>query len=192
MHGRPLRPLSLAAALAASTTLALAAPARAQGSDLPPVHVVSINPLGLLFSVFSIEYEGVISGTSTLGGSLSYLNADDDDFDDFRHTSLDAKYRLYPLERAPAGPAIGLTVGLTRVRDADSRCAPEGEECDEERSGTAFTTGLELDWNWLLGSRQDFAVGAGVGAKRLHFLTDRPRGVDRVVPTFRLMVGKTF
>ncbi|HEU4564987.1 MAG TPA: DUF3575 domain-containing protein, partial [Gemmatimonadaceae bacterium] len=169
------------------------AAARAQRAPVTtPVQVLSINPLGLILPFFSIEYEYALSPTSSGAVTASYYNEGNSNSRDFRHYSLDAKYRLFPGEQAPAGFSVGITAGFTYVHDADASCSPTDDCANEKRNGAALSTGLEVNHGWLFGSRREFAVGVGVGAKRLYFLGDRPSGVDRVEPTLRLSVGKAF
>jgi hypothetical protein len=182
----------LVPALALAAALALPAAVRAQGADLPPANIIAVNPLGLLLPFFSVEYEAALSDNGSAALTASYWDQGDDDAeqDDFRHWSLDAKYRLYPNERAPEGMFVGLVAGLSFIRDADGGC---GTDCPEEdRSTTAFATGLEVGYTWMFGARRGIALGVGLGAKRLYFLNDRPDGVSRVQPTARLTIGKAF
>jgi hypothetical protein len=186
--------LPLGVYIAAALAL-LPAAASAQTSDITrpyPIHVISVNPLGLLFSYVSLEYEMAMNGTMSVGGAVTYWDQADDDRDDFRLTFFDGKVRLYPKEAAPGGLSVALTLGVVRIVDKDEGC-DTGESCpDEQRSATPFTTGLELGHTWLLGRSQGFALSMGLGARRLHFSGGAMEDVSKVQGIFRLAVGKAF
>lgn len=184
---------ALAVASVLFATLAVvaprSAPAQGAGAGLAPPNIISLNPLGLLLPFFSVEYEAAVTDNSSFAVTGSYYDEANDDADDFRHWSLEGKYRLFPGERAPEGLFVGLTGGISMIHDADEGC---NLTCPEERNATAFTTGLEGGYTWMFGARRTIALGVGVGAKRLYFLGDRPEGVSRVEPTLRLTIGRAF
>jgi hypothetical protein len=180
-----LLPLALATALAPA--------ARAQEAAERPAQVISINPFGLVVSYYYLEYERTVSPSASGAISGSYF-----DGDKYRYLSADGRFRLYPSERAPDGFAISATLGLSRVTNTERDCGGlliqtcPTEADFKETSGTAVTTGIQLDYSWLLGAHQRFALGVGLGAKRLHYLGDRPGLAPRTQPTIRFTVGRTF
>ncbi len=184
--------LRLTMGLALAVTLPVLAGAQGASAGGSPTRVVSINPLGLLTALFAAEYEHAFSATSSGAATLSYVNKADDGGHDFRLASLDGSYRLYPSERAPAGFYVGLVAGLSRVSDKGAGCEI-GPVCPEEnRSGNAVTTGLEVGHSWLFGTRRGVAIGLGVGAKRLYFFGDDVPGVGNVQPMVRFTIGRAF
>ncbi|HEX7239535.1 MAG TPA: DUF3575 domain-containing protein [Longimicrobiaceae bacterium] len=172
-----------AAACAALVALAPAAEARAQEAPQPYKQVLSANPLGLLFEYYNAEYERALTPTTTLGVAGSYITL----FEEANYFSLEGKYRYYPQARALDGFAIGGTLGFAQV-DADDIDA--GEDGDDTAS--AFSVGVEIDYNWLVGRDRRFYIGTGIGARRL-FGGDVPGDVPLVLPTIRLVnVGFAF
>ena len=58
----------------------------------------------------------------------------------------------------------------------------------------ALALGTQLDYSWLLGAKERFSVGLGLGAKRLILLGDEldDEDVSVTIPTMRLSVGLAF
>jgi hypothetical protein len=151
-----------------------------------PRQYLAVNPLGLVFTVISAEYERAITNVASLGVSSSYWDTDDDGLD-VQYFSIDAKARYYPSGRALEGFAIGGSVGYTTLRGSFTDDAGR-----ETGRGNAISTGLVLDYNWLLGERNRFLVGTGIGAKRLWLLDIEESDVTVAYPTVRLSVGFAF
>lgn len=179
-----------AALLACSAALLLvSSAAQAQYSGAPsgrsisPLpQVVSINGLLLPFGGLIVEYEAVASPNVTLGASLAYYDFVGGNSD--RYTSGEAKLRFYPSENAPAGLSVGLTLGFGRAHDD----VPESED----RSKAGLTTGVLLDYNWLVGPNERFFIGSGVAVKR-RFGSLKDDWIDlEVFPTARLQLGMVF
>ena len=91
---------------------------------------------------------------------------------------------------------MGLTAGVARVRPDNEWCVGF---CDDENGplATGFTLGAILDYSWLLGRRERFYVGTGIGAKRVFGIDDPPesefvREYPKVLPSFRLQTGFVF
>lgn len=165
--------------LPAMATLLTTVPAEAQteGTRAPVPHdqILSANPFGLLFEWFNADYERKVGEQSTLGVAGSLISFDEGSED---YYSVNVLYRFYPQEAALSGFYFGPRVGYYHVDDEDDEA-------------NAFGFGLELGYNWLLGSRRNFAVSIGVGATRL-FGGDL--GDDSVtIPTVRLVnIGWAF
>jgi hypothetical protein len=150
---------------------------------IPYLTYVAINPLGIPFDIGSVEFETALASGITVGGLGSYA-----DIDEKRYTTFDAKVRYYPGEVVLAGFSVGLSVGRTHV--AGPRSFP-----DLPRPTLDFgTIGILVDYNWLLGQRQRFLVGAGAGAKRVLAGSEARERVDltRAYPTARFVVGLAF
>ena len=175
--------------------LAAAHPPSAGAQDAPvrSPQVISINPFGLVLSYYYVEYERAFAPSASGAVSGSFFEGDK-----YRYLSADGRFRLYPSERAPGGFAISATLGLSRVTNTEQDCGGvldlgcASDSTFKETSGTAVTTGIQLDHTWLLGAHQRFALGVGLGAKRLHYLGDRPGRAPRTQPTIRFTIGRTF
>jgi hypothetical protein len=167
----PYRALS-AASLAGLLLLPPAASAQEPGAPIFPIPyraIVALNPLGIPFEVGSVEVEGVVAPGISLGGAASYSALGDDEGEgegDPRFTSGDVKVRYYPGEVALRGFSVGLGLGVTRyseVRNVGTGPTP----VPQREAVTAPTISVLADYNFLLGARQRFVVGTGIGAKRL-------------------------
>jgi hypothetical protein len=155
--------------------------------------VISLNPLGLAFDVYAGEYEHRLARRSTLGGAVSFYSPRD-----WSYLSMEGKYRYYPQGAALRGVSVGGTLGVTRIA---SRYGPY--ECDPytcsgglpNESYAALTLGFEIDYQWLLGEKQDFVIATGIGAKRFFgskFINDGLYGITKALPVVRLSVGYSF
>lgn len=185
----------VAAALALAGDAALAqSPQPRQGP--PPggyTRAIAINPFGIPLGFVNAEYEAVVGSGVTLGVNGSYSEDVFDDDDDYAAAELKARY--YPAERGLRGFAVGLGVGYARVEQQTSeRFFPGGvQRTSRVTDGPALS--VSVDYNWLLGRRQRFLVGLGLGAKRI--FADDPRDDEffddpRALPTGRFVIGFAF
>ena len=165
---------AIAVALLAAPFIPATAAAQRPGAPTYPIPyrtIIGLNPLGIPFEIGSFEVEGVIMPGITLGGALSY-NALGDDADGDqseggeRFTSGDVKVRYYPGEVALRGFSVGLGLGVTRFSKVVETLSPVGVSYRRE-SVTGPTISVLADYNFLLGARERFVVGTGLGAKRL-------------------------
>ena len=181
MRLRTLFACSTALFLATSTAQAQYS---ASGQNISPLpQVVSINGLLLPFGGLVAEYEAAVSPNVTLGGSLAYYDFVGGNND--RYTSGEVKARFYPNEMAPAGLSVGLTLGFGRAHD-------DHPAEDESASKSGLTTGIELDYNWLVGPNERFFIGSGVLVKR-RFGSLKDDWIDlEVFPSARLQLGMVF
>ena len=156
-------------------TCAGAAPARAQASTdtaVKPTQIVSANPFTLTFGWFNAEYERKLTSNATWGVSGSFFG-----LGDFDYQNANALLRYYP-RAALSGFFVGGRAGIYHAAAYID-------------GGTAFGTGFELGYTWLLGGQQNVAVSLGAGANRL-FGGDL-HGASIAVPTIRLVnVGFAF
>lgn len=154
--------------------LVLLAPGRAAAqADEPPVRqqVISVNPFGILLEFFNAEYERVVSQSSTAGVGGSFISAEGDDY-----LNADVFWRFYPGPRPLDGWAFGVKLGITNVPD----------------SGTYPGFGFDLNRSWIVGTDDNFYIGAGFGLKRLIGAGDEDFGLE-VIPTIRIVnVGIAF
>jgi hypothetical protein len=189
----------------AAVGVALLSPAaRAQDrgpSIYPPQYraVVGLNPLGIPFEIGSIEVEGVVLPGVSLGAAASYSALGDDDDGgqgegDARYTSGDVKVRYYPSEVALRGFSVGLALGVTRYSKVVNVGTPGSPSVLQRESVTGPTISVLADYNFLLGARQRFVVGTGIGAKRLLAPEeDRDRaGAPQAYAFLRFVLGIAF
>lgn len=154
-----------------------AAEAQDPGTKAPVPHnqVLSANPFLLLFEWANVEYERKISPTGTVGLAGSWVSLDEGSED---YLSLNAFYRYYPQAAALSGFFFGGKAGIYRVSD-------------NNEDATAFGLGFDLGYSWLLGAKQNFYIGLGIGATRL-FGGDLEDS-SATIPTVRLVnIGWAF
>jgi hypothetical protein len=163
---------TLLVAVLAGTFVAKPVAAQGPGGAYAPMAYrgfVGLNPLGIPFDIFSIEAEGWLLPGFTVGGSGSYNSVRGDigaGGRDPRFGSGDVKVRYYPAEIPFRGLAVGLGLGVTRYSSVVQVASPAGLAEDRQHV-TAPTISIFGDYNYLIGARQRFIVGTGVGAKRL-------------------------
>ena len=172
----------VASAVVAVSTALTGTTAQAQEVIVPQQYknAISANPFGLLLELFNAEYERVVGESSTIGIGGSYWNAGDDPEDlddtDVDYRNVDVFYRYYPQGRPLEGWAFGGKVGLTTVPD----------------EGTFFGYGFDVNRSWLLGKKNNFYVGVGIGLKKLVGTSEETFDLE-YVPTFRIVnIGFAF
>lgn len=165
-------------------------------TTITPSHIVSINPFLLLFGYFSGEYEQRVSPTLSVAVAGSYVNFDSD-----RYTNIDVKARLYPNEVALRGFGFAASVGASAIRAHTSDCylydpalGGSGPCTNRKKTLSSPSVALELQYQWLLGSRRRTAITLGGGLKR--YLGSHGdfsvAGVSLFLPTFRSTIGYAF
>ncbi len=170
----------------------LPAPHAALHAQASPTRVVAINPFLPLLGSFQGEFEKKLQANLSAAVSVSYL--DFGDGDSKHYTNADVKLRLYPAERALNGFAIaaGLGVGSqSTVTYLD--CIEVNAPCRgarASRTGPAFS--MEMQYQWLLGKRQNTAVSVGGGAKRYFISETANTDITEFMPMLRLTVGYAF
>lgn len=169
--------ISMIIAGAALGALPAQVPAQQPGTRVPVPHdqVISANPFLLMWEWTNIEFEKKLSDLQTVGAAGSWIALDGGDEE---YVNITGFLRYYPQGAALTGFYIGGRGGLYRVSDDDD-------------SGTAFGLGFDLGYSWLLGARQNFYIGLGIGATRL-FGGDL-EDFSTTVPNLRLLnVGIAF
>ncbi len=154
-----------------------------------PSHVVTINPFFLLAGWVAADYEQRVNPTLSLGGAFNYQ-----EFGDDRYTDFDFKGRLYATEHGLRGFSIGMSVGVSSIRITDNSFICDfTPECPlTKKTVTSPSLGVELNYQWLLGSNRHTAVAIGFGGKRYLASKETLRGSNTVIPTFRLGLGYAF
>jgi hypothetical protein len=189
--------LAVTVASLAALSSAHIASAQDRGAPVYPIPyraIVGLNPLGIPFDIGAIEAEGAVLPGISLGAAASYSSLKDDQGageGDPRWASGDVKVRYYPGEVALRGFSVGLGLGFTTYSEKRNVGTPA---VLRRESLTAPTISVLADYNFLLGARQRFVVGTGVGAKRLlaseedRIRTDAPRAYAFV----RFVLGIAF
>ena len=144
--------------------------------------VFAINPLGIPFEIVSVEFEAALHDAFTLAGNFSYFSPDD-----YTRSSFEVKGRLYPNEQAPRAFSVGLGLGMVNTRENVVR-----NEAEVKQDETHPSIGVYVDYNWLLGKRNRFFVGAGFGAKRILGESDDFDDAPFVYGTARFLIGVAF
>jgi hypothetical protein len=174
--------------LAFASTLALPTVARAQEARPSLEHyrgIIAANPLGIPLDMVSVELEGAVAPGVTAGFAANYVAPGDPSF-----VSADAKLRYYPGEVALKGFSVGLGLGVVKYSDIMYVNTPNGQR----ESLTAPALSVLTDYNWMIGAKQRFVVGAGLGAKRLLASSaDRDRvDAPKAYPFARFVIGLAF
>lgn len=179
-------------AVAPLIALAVAASALDAQTMLPKQQVLSVQPISSIVGFYSGEYERVVSQSVTLGIGASYLDnfLGDNSAEDPHYLSTEAKLRFYPGAQALRGFSFGVTAGFTQVSSRDAFC--DFSTCTNERSSASGpSAGFQLDYSWLLGRKENFAVALGAGGKRL-FINSKDTNATLAYPTARISVGMAF
>jgi hypothetical protein len=183
--------LRLQFAVAPLVALAVASTALDAQSAIPKQQVLSIQPISSIVGFYSGEYERVVSQSVTLGVGASYLDNffGENSGDDPHYLSTEAKLRFYPAAQPLRGFSFGVTAGFTRVSSHETVC---DFGCNTTRStASGPSAGFQLDYSWLLGTKENFAVALGAGGKRL-FISDQDTNATLAYPTARISVGMAF
>lgn len=156
-----------------------------------PKQVLWTQPISALLGMYSVEYERVLGEETSLGFALNYWDPPfGDSGEELRYFSPEAKLRFYPGAEVLRKFSFGTTVGWTFVKD---RQLDPLDFSSSEGKASGLKIGIDLDYSWLLGKRENFGVSLGVGARRV-FLDDSFDGEDALVayPTLRIAVGYAF
>lgn len=152
-----------------------------------PGTVISVNPFLPLAGYFQGEVERRTRDNLAFAVGVSHVEYDE------RTTNVDAKLRFYPQEKAPYGLGLAAGVGVGYLREsvyAEAACLAIGCPTPGRiiNTATAPAISMEITYQWLLGRKQNTAVGFGFGAKR--YFADR--SFPEFVPTGRLTIGWAF
>jgi hypothetical protein len=185
-----------------AAALCVAAPALAQTGSGDFRNALGTNFIAIPFGVFSVDYEHAVGSSGMSVGFGALTGTDDGQRISWGH----AKVKYYPAENSLRGLALGLTAGMVSERDRFTDCIgigqPGGVCTDAVRTESAPTIGVVVDYNWLLGRRNRFLFGIGVGARRvLKDVEDCSNGcppgtvispLEQVYPDGRFTLGFAF
>lgn len=159
-------------------------------------NVLSINPIGTVFSVYNLEFERGLSENVTFALSSTYWGAGAGATDESgselsaSYISGDLKGRYYP-GGALNGFSFGGLIGVTSLGAEVRTCSVSGT-CDRDgERAFALSGGVTLDYLALLGANKNIALGVGAGAKRLKPFEDEIDGL-LAYPFARLTIGVAF
>lgn len=165
----------------AAGALILIAATGASAQAAAPKSVISIQPLNAIFEVYSGEFERAAGKAATwgLGGTYSSIETD------FEYSSAELKGRYYPAGIALQGFSVGGAVGFTRIKSSNF----DGTE--DSAGGPSI--GVLIEYQWLMGTKKNFSLVLGVGAKSVNVDEDQfTNSVTVRYPTGRLSVGIAF
>ena len=186
--------------LAVVITALCSASARAQTAVPPtsstPGQTISLNPFGLMLEWYNLEFERKVSTSVTIGAAAASLH------DVFWNTDLLA--RFYPQGEALRGFYVGARAGVVgiEVTRYDFQPPPPGTPPGRgvpyyptvtRETRTIPAAGLEVGYNWLLGRKENVAIGLGFGLSRLLDDNDNGEYYMPVIPHWRVVnVGIAF
>lgn len=166
-------------------------PSHAQRSSLSGHdhdQVISGNPFGILYGMFTAEFERRINNSLTLAASGTYWEKLKKG-DDFRYNSVNLAMRFYPMENSLQGFAISPMIGIINFNEKPRPCGgTTSVSCDLKRTTNA-TIGVQADYTWLMGPSRRFALGTGFGGRRVLGSTG---GNTTLVPSMRFNIGYAF
>jgi hypothetical protein len=159
--------------------------AAAAAQNQIPRNVITIQPLTAMMTIFSGEFERSASKSVSWGVGATYWDAGDAG-NAVKYSSGDFKLRYYPSGVALAGFSLGGSVGFSNVKGTSTTGA------DESAGGASL--GVLLEYQWLMGTKRNFALALGAGAKTLMVDDKTISSSDFTAhyPTARVSVGYAF
>ena len=186
--------------MTAALFTALASPAHAQdtGTKMPVEHrnTLSTSPIADMLGFINGEYQRKVTEGSTLGVSAGTLELDDD-----RYSNVMLFGRYYPQGAALTGFFVGGRIGAHRISydtyEYQFTSPPEPgmpyvPPTLTRKSETRPAIGIDVGYEWLLGSKRNVMIGVGAGAMRLIGRNEAENDFLVAFPTGRLNVGFAF
>jgi hypothetical protein len=172
--------------LIAVAFVVFASPAAAQvsGTLTPTDHKNSIStaPISDIMGFVNAEYQRKINETATFGISAGTFELDNDDF-----ANAMVFGRYYPQGAALTGFFVGGRAGVHRVTEYSfDHVNRAGRSVRRARPAI----GIDVGYDWLLGTQRRFYIGLGAGGVRL--LGGKDSYNLDAYPTARLNVGFAF
>jgi hypothetical protein len=137
----------------------------AAAAHATPRHSITVQPIGLLFGIGNVEYEGMISNNNAWAARLDFFSLGLGDWNT-SGIGVGASYRFFPIKkiRAPRGLWFGPAVDIMNV----------SSKYLGQTNGSAFVSILgEIGYKWLFGNEVAFVVspfadlGYTVGSLRI-------------------------
>ena len=160
-----------------------------EGTRTPVDHrqTISTSPIADILGFINGEYQRKVTEAATIGISAGTLEADDD-----RYTNGMLFGRYYPQGAALTGFFIGGRVGVHRISYETYTYDPGQMIPIIDRESTMRgAVGIDVGYEWLLGSKRNVLIGVGAGGMRL-FGGDGDGDILVAFPTARLNVGFAF
>ena len=172
--------LSLLAAIVALPLASLSAQA-----PVAKRNSITIQPLSALVGAYSLEFERAFGSSMTWGFGGTFWNFGDGN-NELTYNSGDLKVRWYPGDTPLNGFSLGASFGFSSITGKSSA------GIDETGSGTSL--GALLEYQWLLGSSDSFALVMGGGFKTLMVDDTKFSSGDFLAsyPTGRFSIGYAF
>ena len=153
--------------------------ATATAQTVSPRNVISLQPLNAMMTVFAGEYERGLGKAASWGLGATYWDSDGD-FSDVTYSSGDFKVRYYPQGTSLQGFSFGGSLGYTSVKETIT---------SQENSGGGVTFGVLLEYQWLMGTKKNFSMALGAGAKAIMVDEADFGDVTGRYPTARVSIG---
>lgn len=170
--------------------LFVASPVFAQSTRVPVEHnqTISTNPITDILGFINGEYQRKVGESTTVGVSAAIFDLDDDGF-----ASVMVLGRYYPQGAALTGFFFGGRAGIHRIEfDRFEPSSPDfsGPPVFREITETRAAIGVDVGYDWLLGSKRNVYIGLGGGAVRI--LGDVDDFFIETYPTVRVNIGFAF
>jgi hypothetical protein len=171
--------------LAIATALCMLPFASVRAQDSTHTRVVSIQPISLVLTIVSAEYEQKLGAASTWGIGANYWDAGALGADG-RYVSGEFKLRYYPDGVALHGFSVGGSLGYTNISGNSSGV--------RQTTVAGPSLGVLLEYQWLLGKSRSFVVAIGAGAKAIFVTESKSSSNDYTsrYPTTRISIGHAF
>lgn len=176
-----------AAALVLTSSLAFA---QDTGTKTPVAHkqTISTSPIADILGFINGEYQRKVTEASTIGVSAGTL-----EFDDDRYTNAMVLGRYFPQGAALTGFFIGGRIGFHRISYDTYDFDPVNfQTIQRRRNETRGAIGIDVGYEWLLGSKRNVLIGLGGGGMRLFGGDDDVNDIVVAFPTGRVNVGFAF
>jgi hypothetical protein len=171
--------------LAITAALLLMPFAVLRAQDSTHTRIASIQPINLVLTIVSAEYEQKLGAASTWGIGANYWDAGPLGADG-KYVSGELKLRYYPDGVALHGFSVGGSLGYTNISGASSGV--------RQTTVAGPSLGVLLEYQWLLGKTKSFVVAIGAGAKAIVVTQDKTSSNDYTsrYPTMRISIGYAF
>lgn len=175
--------------VALALSLATTASAQDTGTKVPVDHkqTLSTSPIADILGFINGEYQRKLTEASTIGVSAGTM-----EFDDDRYTNGMVFGRYFPQGAALTGFFIGGRIGFHRISyDTFDFDPVTFQSIQRRRKETRGAIGIDVGYEWLLGSKRNVLIGLGGGGMRL-LGGDEDNDIVVAFPTGRVNVGFAF
>lgn len=145
-------------------------------------NLILINPLGLIFGIFNIEYMRGVLENLAVGGSFSFFSLSAGDVS-FSAIGIAPEIAVFFTGKAPEGLNLAGALGLLFA---------SAKSAEESASVTGFSLPILLRYNWIFGEKEvgfGLSVGGGIQFVSLSALGVTVSGIS---PAISLSLGVGF